>query len=101
MRMTMTMVSACLGVLSTGCAWEPQDLLLTRDQQGRRLFERGEYAEAAARFEDPIWKGTSLYLAERFDQALDQFARVDTPEAWFARGNALAHLERYEEAVAA
>ena len=26
---------------------------------------------------------------------------VDAAEAWFARGNALAHLERYEEAIAA
>ncbi len=77
------------------------DIWLTRDQQGHRLLERAEYSEAATRFTDPMWKGTSLYLAERFDQALDQFARVDTPEAWFARGNALAHLERYEEAVAA
>lgn len=74
---------------------------LTADQRGERLFARGEYAAAAAVFVDPMWKGTALYRAERFDQALEQFARVDSAEAWFARGNALAHLERYEEAVAA
>jgi Ca-activated chloride channel family protein len=77
------------------------DLWLTPDQQGQRAFDRGEYAEAARRFEDPLWKGTALYLEQDFASALAEFARLDTAEAWFDRGNALAHLERYEEAVEA
>ena len=32
---------------------------------------------------------------------LAEFAKLDTAEAWFNRGNALAHLERYEEAMEA
>ena len=77
------------------------DLWLTADQQGQRLFERGEYAEAAARFEDPMWKGAALYRSEQFGAAINQWAQVDTAEAWFNRGNALAHTERYDEAIAA
>jgi Ca-activated chloride channel family protein len=77
------------------------DLLLTRDQQGRWLFERARYAEAAQRFEDPYWRGAALYLDQRFEAAIAEFARLDTPQAWFARGNALAHLEQYEDAIVA
>ncbi len=86
--------------LLVGCGqggWS--DLWLTPDQQGQRFFNQGQYVEAAARFEDPMWKGSAFYLGERFDAAIEQFARIDSAEAWFNRGNALAHLERYEEAV--
>ena len=77
------------------------DLWLTADQQGRLAFEQGDYEEATLRFEDPLWKGTALYLSQQFDAAVTQFAMVDTAEGWFNRGNALAHLERYEEAIEA
>ena len=77
------------------------NLWLTPDQQGQRAMDRGDYAEAARRFEDPLRKGTVLYLEQDFASALAEFAKLDTAEGWFNRGNALAHLERYEEAVAA
>ena len=32
-------------------------LWLTQDQQGQRLFEQGEFTEAAATFRDPMWQG--------------------------------------------
>ncbi len=88
-----------LGACAGPGAW--RDLWWTPDQQGQRAFDRGDLTQAAERFEDPMWRGTALYLDERFEAALAEFARVDSAEAWFARGNALAHLERYEEAIAA
>jgi hypothetical protein len=39
------------------------DLWLTPDQQGQRLYERGEYAEAADAFEDPARRAASYYRA--------------------------------------
>jgi Ca-activated chloride channel family protein len=77
------------------------DLWLTQDQQGQRAFEKGDYATAGKHFENPLRKGTALYLTEDFDRALAEFAKLDTAEGWFNRGNALAHLERYEEAMEA
>jgi Ca-activated chloride channel family protein len=77
------------------------DLWLTQDQQGQRAFDQGDYTEAARRFEDPMHKGTALYLGEDFASALAEFAKVDTARGWFNRGNCLAHLERYEEAIEA
>lgn len=77
------------------------DLWFTADQQGQRAFDRGDYADAARLFEEPMRKGTAYYLEEDFNSALAEFAKVDTAEGWFNRGNALAQLERYQEAMEA
>lgn len=76
-------------------------LWLTPDQQGQRLFSEGEYEAAAEAFEDPLWKGMAWFRAGEFEKAAAQFARRDTPEAHFNRGNALVMRGEYESAVAA
>lgn len=76
------------------------DLWLTRDQQGRRLFERGDYAAAADTFEDPMWRGVAAYRAGDLDAAVDAFAADPSPEAAYDFGNAQARLGNYEEAIA-
>lgn len=72
---------------------------LSPDQQGRLYFERGDYAEAAEHFADPMWKGVALYRAGKYAPAIEAFARVDSPESWFDQGNALARLGKYPQAV--
>ena len=80
--------------------WHFIDLWLTPDQQGRRAFERGDYAAAAEHFADPMWRGTALYRAGRFAEAEQSYARVDSPESDINQGNALAGQGRYEAAAA-
>jgi len=77
------------------------DLFFTADQQGRRHFERGDFKAAAAHFEDPMWKGLSLYRAEDFRGALGELARRDSPEAFFWMGNCYARLGDWQRATAA
>ena len=48
-----------------------------------------------------MWKGVALYRSGKFQEAVNAFAAVDTPESWYDQGNALLHLAKYEEAVAA
>lgn len=76
------------------------DLWLTGDQQGRLAYERGDFAEAAESFEDPMWRGAALYRAGRYEDALESFARVDSAESYYNQGNALAELGKLPEAVA-
>lgn len=77
------------------------DMWLTPDQQGRLAYERGDYPAAAAAFRDNEWRGVALYRAGKFSEAVDAFAARDTPEAWYNQGNALLHLNRLDQAVAA
>ena len=102
---TMTRKTATLSLLIMVCisssACRFVDLWLTADQQGRYSFERGDYARAAERFHDPLWKVIACYHNEDWDCAFDQFARLDTSDATFNLGNAYANAESYELAVLA
>ena len=76
------------------------DLWLSPDQQGRRLFEADRFFEAAARFEDPLWRATAAYRAGDYDGAILAWALVETPEADYGMGNAYALSGDYTSAVA-
>ncbi len=75
-------------------------LWFSPDQQGQRSFNRGGFAEAAAAFEDPAWKGVALYRAGEYEKAVQAFSLRDAPEAHFNKGNALVFLGQYNAAVA-
>jgi hypothetical protein len=84
------------------CAWAWRsaggsftNLWLTPDQQGARLMARQHYAEAARHFQDALWQGTAFYRDGQFKEAAVAFARVDSPEAAFDRGNALVMAGKY------
>lgn len=94
---------ACLVSWSpvTFAQWYGWDLWLTRDQQGQLYFQRGDYGEAAQRFENDYWRATAFYAAEQFQQAATLYARLGSADGWFNQGNALAHLEQYDSAIEA
>ncbi|KRR19300.1 hypothetical protein CQ14_35335 [Bradyrhizobium lablabi] len=77
------------------------DWWLTPDQQGRLAFDRGDYATAAKRFADPMWRGMAAYRALDFLTAAQEFSHVDSVEGRFALGNAQAQNHAYEKAIAA
>ena len=81
--------------------WHWIDLFATHDQQGRWNFEHGNYKVAAQRFDDPMWKGRAQYLAGDYAGALDTFSGIDSAQAYFYSGNALAHLKDYAGALTA
>ncbi|KHJ54526.1 hypothetical protein LA66_13905 [Aureimonas altamirensis] len=70
------------------------------DQQGQRAYNAGDYVGASQRFDNPMWKGVAAYRAGDFSAAIDAFTRVDTPEADFNRGNALARADKLEQSAA-
>ena len=74
------------------------DLWLTKDQQGKILFNRGYFDEAASTFTNTRWQAFSLYGAEQFDQAATLYSQFIRPEDVLARANALAHGRRYVKA---
>jgi len=73
--------------------------LWTPDQQGYRLFERGEYSQAAEKFADPLWQGVALFKQGEFELSAGIFAGNDTAESAFNHGNALVLQGNYAGAA--
>ncbi|MCB1232028.1 MAG: tetratricopeptide repeat protein [Verrucomicrobiae bacterium] len=93
------MKTALLSTTLLALTWS--GLWFTPDQQGRRLFERGDFARAAESFHDPMWQGIAWYRAGEFENAANAFARRQTPEAYFNQGNAWVFRGKYDAAMAA
>lgn len=70
------------------------------DQQGQRLYRKGEYEAAAKSFRDANWKGVAEYRAGNHEAAAQSFARITSPEGHYNQGNALVFQGKYEQAVA-
>lgn len=80
-------------------AWD--DLWQRRDQQAYRSLQAGQLEQAVQLAENPLLRGTAEYRAGKFDKALQDFSAVENADAHYNRGNALARLGRYEEAITA
>jgi Ca-activated chloride channel family protein len=78
-----------------------QDLWKTKDQQGQEHFKSEQYQQAAQEFKNPLWQGSAHYKAGDYEQALAAFQQADSADALFNQGNALAKLQRLDEAIAA
>jgi Ca-activated chloride channel family protein len=77
------------------------DLWKTKDQQGQKQFNSEAFQKAANSFEDSSWQGSSYYRSGDYEQALKAFQQNDTAESLYNQGNALAQLERIDEAIEA
>ncbi len=82
-------------------AFEWRDLWQRPDQQGSQALAQEKPAQAAQLFDDPAWRGSAYYRAGDYEKAAEAFSRLDTADAHFNRGNALAkqgELEAAQEA---
>ncbi|MFT4768496.1 MAG: Ca-activated chloride channel family protein [Glaciecola sp.] len=104
LRVTIRTHSMLLLLMGLCIAWavaNPQGFLnlwLTPDQQGRLWFSYGDYERAARRFENPRWRGMSLYAAQDFSAAAQYFSQYQDAESLLARANALAQSREYLDA---
>lgn len=74
---------------------------LNRDQQGLKNYTEDKYHKALNQFDDPMWRGSAAYKAGDYEGALQAFNQVDSAEAWYNQGNALAQLQEFDKAIAA
>jgi Ca-activated chloride channel family protein len=95
------LVGGTLSVPQPAMALGWDDLWLRADQQAARALQAGEPEQAAQLARDPALRGTAEYQAGNFDAALDAFATQADVDAEYNQGNALAQLQRYEDAIAA
>ena len=77
------------------------DLWLRPDQQASRALQAGDHEQAAALAQDPALRGTAEYRSGDYASALESFTGQSSVDADYNQGNALAQLQRYEEAITA
>lgn len=71
----------------------------TPDQRGQALLQQGNAAGAAQTFVDPQRKGHAALEAHDYDGAAKTLSGIDTAEAHYNRGNALAHTGDLQGAI--
>ncbi|WP_416308217.1 vWA domain-containing protein [Neptunicella sp. SCSIO 80796] len=77
------------------------DMWQRPDQQGQRAFDNQQYAQAAEQFNNPMWQGSAYYKNGDYQAALDAFSQLDSAEALYNQGNALAQLNQIDDAIEA
>lgn len=82
-------------------AFEWRDFWSKPDQRGTQQFQSQRYEDAARTFDDPAWRGAAWYRAGKYQEAWQALKDVDTTDAWYNKGNALAKLGQFAEAIAA
>ena len=82
-------------------AFDAADFWSRPDQRASKLLAEGDAATAAELFADPAWKAAAAYRAGKYAESLAALEGLDDAEAGYNRGNALARLQRYDEAIAA
>jgi Ca-activated chloride channel family protein len=101
MLLVLVTVSATISMPQPAMAVGWDDLWLRADQQAAHALQAGDPDKAARLANDPALRGTAAYQAGDYEQALDAFGGAADIDADYNQGNALANLERYEEAIAA
>lgn len=93
--------SIALLVLSFSSAhavtWD--DLWLNPDEQAYKALTQDNPQQAALLFQDPQWQGIAYYRMGDYKKALQAFSKDDDATAWYNRGNALAYLGQYQDAI--
>ncbi len=99
--LTVMVVAAAVTTPQPAMASVWDDLWQRRDQQAYQALQAGQPEQAAKLAEKPLQRGTAEYRAGKFDQAAQDFSAGNGADAAYNRGNALARLGRYKEAIKA
>ncbi len=73
-----------------------------KEQLGVEQFKQGDFDQAEQNLQkDPLWKSAVQYKAGKFAEAIKTLEQDDSALADYNRGNALAQMGQYQQAVAA
>ncbi len=78
-----------------------KDLWANKNQQGVEAFNTDEFDNAAGLFDDGNWRAASYYRNGDYQAALNELNAQTGLNATYNKGNTLARLKRYEDAIAA
>lgn len=76
-------------------------LFKTADKYGQDAYNKEDYLRATTDFDNQQWKGSAAYKAGDYETALNYFSQDKSANGWYNRGNALAQLQKIDEAIEA
>ena len=71
------------------------------DQKAMSLFNAGDTKNAAEQFQQDNWKASAHYRSGNYEKSLEALQSAKSSNDFYNKGNALAQLGRYPEAVEA
>ncbi len=80
-------------------AAELQQLWLNQNQLAQKRLQQGNAEQAAELFNDPEWKAAAYYRAGQYQQSINALHDINSTEALYNKGNALAKLGNIQEAI--
>ena len=72
-----------------------------QDQQADQALQSGQYQQAEQLAEDPLRRGSAAFKQGNYEQALSSFEAAEGADAVYNKGNALAQLKEYKQAIQA
>jgi Ca-activated chloride channel family protein len=82
-------------------AYDWDSLWLTPDQRASQAYAKEDMQQAAKLFKNPQWKAATQYKTGQYEEALKSLEGLEGADNLYNKGNALAKLGRFEEAIAA
>ena len=73
----------------------------TPDQKGQKAFDQQAYGEAKKHFDNDAWRAASAYREGDYAAAVNALGEPQGPDDWYNKGNALARMGEYEDAISA
>jgi len=80
-------------------SWD--ELWTNNNQRAAKKLDQNKPGDAASLFNNKEWKASAHFKAEQYEQALEQYEKLDSTDAHYNRGNTLAKMGRMEEAIKA
>jgi Ca-activated chloride channel family protein len=97
----MTVVFAVVAPTPSAHAASFADLWQRSDQQAAAALVKGDAKQAVSVAHSPQWRGSAAYRAGDYASAANDYAKTHGADGAYNKGNALAKLGRYDEAIAA
>jgi Ca-activated chloride channel family protein len=82
-------------------AFSFSDLWQRPDQQADKALQHKDFKKASQLAQDPLRRGSAEYKQGKFEQALQSFSEAKGADAAYNRGNTLAQLKKYQDAIKA
>lgn len=94
---SMSFISAPQPAMAS--TWD--DMWQRRDQQAHQALQAGELDLARQLAEKPLQRGEAAFRAADYETARSAYSDIETAQGHYNRGNTLAQMGKYKEAIAA